>query len=150
MAAQGNPCPPEYNIADHLLDVAIYSEAPEVIVEGGKKMKSLFTKTSRVNEKPDKASEEEKAEASKELSVADVNDLLQASFLTQLQLLSKRSWTVLLREKSLLLSHWIVAILLGVLIGGLYFQLDFTIAGLQNNLGSIFFVISVGLSSTYL
>ncbi|KAF9956855.1 hypothetical protein BGZ65_002419 [Modicella reniformis] len=70
------------------------------------------------------------------------------SFLTQLQVIMKRNFQTLIRDKSLLVLHLAVAILLGVFIGGLYFRVPMNLAGFQNRAGSIFFMLALlGFSS---
>ncbi|KAF9583604.1 hypothetical protein BGW38_009068 [Lunasporangiospora selenospora] len=69
-------------------------------------------------------------------------------FLTQLQVIMKRHFQTLIRDKSLLVLHIVVSITLGLLIGGLYFQAPMTLAGFQNRAGSLFFMLALlGFSS---
>lgn len=44
------------------------------------------------------------------------------------------------RDKSLLIAHIGLACILGVFAGGLYFDVDITISGFQNRVGSLFFL----------
>ncbi|KAG0216348.1 hypothetical protein BGX31_000613, partial [Mortierella sp. GBA43] len=70
------------------------------------------------------------------------------SFLTQLNTLMKRNFQTLIRDKSLLVLHLAVAIVLGLFIGGLYFKVPMNLAGFQNRAGSLFFMLSLlGFSS---
>ncbi|KAF9899991.1 hypothetical protein EC991_008047 [Linnemannia zychae] len=70
------------------------------------------------------------------------------SFLTQLGVIMLRSLQTLVRNKSLLVLHLAVALVLGVFIGGLYFQVPMTLAGFQNRAGSLFFMLALlGFSS---
>ncbi|KAF9176747.1 hypothetical protein BGZ49_005995, partial [Haplosporangium sp. Z 27] len=70
------------------------------------------------------------------------------SFLTQLHVIMKRSFQTLVRDKSLLVLHSAVAIILGVFIGGLYYQVPSNLAGFQNRAGSLFFMLALlGFSS---
>ncbi|KAJ3192709.1 glutamine--fructose-6-phosphate transaminase (isomerizing) [Irineochytrium annulatum] len=65
----------------------------------------------------------------------------QVGFLTQMSALMRRSSRNLLRTPTLLLSHLIISLVLGVFIGGLYFHSDTSIAGIQNRVGSMLFVL---------
>ncbi|KAF9416956.1 hypothetical protein BGZ76_004573, partial [Entomortierella beljakovae] len=70
------------------------------------------------------------------------------SFLTQLRVIMKRNFQTLIRDKSLLVLHVIVAIILGAFIGGLYFDVPMDLAGFQNRAGSLFFMLALlGFSS---
>jgi len=70
------------------------------------------------------------------------------SFLTQLRVIMKRNFQTLIRDKSLLVLHLAVAIVLGVFVGGLYFHVTMNLAGFQNRAGSLFFMLALlGFSS---
>jgi hypothetical protein len=150
MAAQGTPCPIGYNIADHLLDVATVKgkELPLIVLDDTKKstLSRVFGDTSMKR----KGKDIETGKPTPESVKPDINEYTpqQVSFLTQLTQLSRRSAKILYRDPSLLLSHIVTSVILGVFIGGLYFKNDLSLAGLQNFLGSAFFLLSiVGYSS---
>jgi hypothetical protein len=65
------------------------------------------------------------------------------TFLTQIEVLSGREWRNLRRDKTLLVAHLLFACILGAFAGGLYFQINLTIAGFQNRVGSLFFLGSL-------
>ncbi|KAF9430392.1 hypothetical protein BGZ94_007043 [Podila epigama] len=70
------------------------------------------------------------------------------SFLTQLRTIMKRNFQTLIRDKSLLVLHLGVSIVLGIFIGGLYFSVGMDLAGFQNRAGSLFFMMALlGFSS---
>jgi hypothetical protein len=46
-------------------------------------------------------------------------------------------------DKTLLIAHVVLACILGVFAGGLYYQVGITIAGFQNRVGSLFFLGSL-------
>ncbi|KAG0051576.1 hypothetical protein BGZ83_003549 [Gryganskiella cystojenkinii] len=70
------------------------------------------------------------------------------SFLTQLQVIMRRNFQTLIRDKSLLILHLAVAIVLGIFVGGLYFKVSMNLAGFQNRAGSLFFMLALlGFSS---
>ncbi|KAF8577763.1 hypothetical protein K439DRAFT_1253251, partial [Ramaria rubella] len=64
-----------------------------------------------------------------------------ATFLTQLEVLSGQEWKTLKRDKTLLLTHIVIASVLGVFVGGLYFKIDITIAGFQSHIGCLFLLV---------
>ncbi|KAF5367669.1 hypothetical protein D9757_010971 [Collybiopsis confluens] len=65
------------------------------------------------------------------------------TFLTQFQYLSGREWKILRRDKTLFFTHVAVASVLGVFCGGLYFNVNTTIAGFQSRVGCLFFLGSL-------
>ncbi|KAG0247950.1 hypothetical protein BG011_000695, partial [Mortierella polycephala] len=70
------------------------------------------------------------------------------SFLTQLRTIMKRNLQTLVRDKSLLVLHLAVSVILGIFIGGLYFRVPMNLAGFQNRAGSLFFMLALlGFSS---
>ncbi|KAJ3155803.1 hypothetical protein HK101_001517 [Irineochytrium annulatum] len=72
----------------------------------------------------------------------------QTSFLTQVNALLRRSTLSLIRTPSLLLAHLSLSLLLGVLVGALYYKSGTTLGGIQNRLGGILFLLLlVGFSS---
>ncbi|KNZ72312.1 putative ATP-dependent permease [Termitomyces sp. J132] len=144
--------PSGYNVADYLLDIA---SDPSV---------SLFQisekdKTTSANEPVDGESGVESTEKNQATSSdSQVNAVLPddfssltkassrrhskcvASFLTQLQVLAWREWKILQRDKTLFLTHVVVASVLGVFCGGLYYKIDTSIAGFQARVGCLFFL----------
>ncbi|WWD18512.1 hypothetical protein CI109_102964 [Kwoniella shandongensis] len=65
------------------------------------------------------------------------------TFLTQVEILSGREWRNLKRDKTLFVAHTLLACILGVFAGGLYYKVGITIAGFQNRVGSLFFLGSL-------
>jgi energy-coupling factor transporter ATP-binding protein EcfA2 len=85
------------------------------------------------------------------------------TYLTQIEVLSGREWRNLKRcvvsrrrslnvrvvlinvrsDKTLLVAHILLACILGVFAGGLYYKVNLTIAGFQNRIGSLFFLGSL-------
>jgi hypothetical protein len=45
------------------------------------------------------------------------------------------------RDKTFFLAHIVISVLLGVFVGGLYFQTDDSIAGFQSRVGVLFFLV---------
>lgn len=54
-----------------------------------------------------------------------------ATLLTQFQVLSHREYLNLKRDWSLVVMHNVVACIVGIFVGGLYFKVDTTISGFQ-------------------
>lgn len=64
-------------------------------------------------------------------------------WLAQFLILSQRTWKNLYRNPMLMLAHYAIAILLGVLCGYLFFGIKDDISGFQNRMGLIFFVLAL-------
>ena len=45
------------------------------------------------------------------------------------------------RDKTFFLAHLVISVILGVFVGGLYFQTGITIAGFQSRVGVLFFLV---------
>ncbi|RKO93672.1 P-loop containing nucleoside triphosphate hydrolase protein [Blyttiomyces helicus] len=141
------PCPPQFNIADHLLDLAI-SQNGDSDEEG-----QTNTGVSRVPSNADLV-----LTGAKDSSVEAPNMFIRsatgdgagssASFATQLSMLWERAAKNMVRDPALMLAHNICGALLGIFIGAVFFGVDNTIGGIQNRLGSLFFMMSlIGFSS---
>jgi len=125
---QGFPLPQHFNIADYLLEIAslptekrptpIYIEAHDDLKQVHSRGMSQHT----VNSLPSDFPPSQRAHQ---------QHLPVISILTQLEVLSKREMKVLLRDKSLLFAHIGLSVVLGIFIGGLYYQTDVSIAGFQ-------------------
>lgn len=164
-AAQGYECPRGYNVADFLLDIA--SEAPTGLRSGTDAMMAsveyfdaespnpnLYEKTSRRNQNSYEKTSQRTQSHDSIVDLAVLNSTAPArkrcatTFLTQLEVLSSREWRNLRRDKTLFLAHFILFSVLGLFAGGLYFKVDYTIAGFQNRVGSLFFLcILIAFSS---
>lgn len=66
---------------------------------------------------------------------------LRRSFVTQLLVLYKRELLNVLRNPGLLLTHVVVSVILGLLVGGVYYQVSGNLAGFQNRAGAFYFTI---------
>ena len=161
--AEGYPCPAGYNIADHLLDIA------SGVALAVRRMSMVRMDTTTIKERAkltsprDDESDDSDAEGDLEdgnSSTAMLNqdpptsqaeNKLTASFITQLSAVTWRSWIHFKRRPTLFLSHIGASAALGLFLGGLYYKVDNSFGGIQNRLGSIFFMQSLlgfaGLSS---
>ncbi|KAJ3394467.1 hypothetical protein HDU84_008463 [Entophlyctis sp. JEL0112] len=151
---QGSPCPDGYNIADHLLDLAVQvarnddqpSQSSSAFLMnlgssamGLRKRRNIF----RENEV-----DTETAPATYLNQRMTSKAQYRVGFLTQVSELVGRAFTHLVRTPSLLLAHTCLAVVLGIFVGGVYYHSDDSFSGLQNRLGSLFFILSlIGFSS---
>ena len=140
--ASGYPCPSGHHIADHLLEFAIdkqekISVTNVVLIEKEDAENGLRKR--RVNVE----SSEETVIKSDSFIDPKSGIFRKTSFLTQLQQVVFRSTKVFMRSPSTLFTHVAIAIVLGLFIGFLYYQINDSLAGIQNRLGSIFFMQSI-------
>ncbi|KAJ3241698.1 hypothetical protein HDU81_011022 [Chytriomyces hyalinus] len=162
MKQNGTPCPEGYNMADHLLDLAIQttrgsdgdhardrSNGQSFMIDiGGGKLRKRKT-----NSPTDHGSSLMSRSANTAAPLLVDNALreepgVRVGFLTQLSELVGRSLKHLIRTPSLFLAHISLAVVLGIFVGGVYFKSNDTISGVQNRLGSLFFILSlIGFSS---
>ncbi|KAF9501097.1 hypothetical protein BDN71DRAFT_1439338 [Pleurotus eryngii] len=163
-------CPPDYNTADYLLEVAsdppvglfqvnntqsIISQIQSIGDDAGG-MRPLLDpqqSTTPVNEKThytDVITERRKsvqrptshgiARSAREWRSGLRSPQYATTFLTQLEILCGREMKILRRDYTLFFTHIAVASVLGVFCGGLYFQTGITIAGFQSRVGCLFFL----------
>ncbi len=66
-----------------------------------------------------------------------------ASFWTQCRILSRRSMINLYRNPMLLVMHYSISIVLGLLLGTLFWDVSDDLSGVQNRLGSLFFMCAL-------
>ncbi|KAF8352217.1 hypothetical protein F5887DRAFT_934420 [Amanita rubescens] len=154
-------CPPGYNVADYLLEIA--SDPPVALfnLHSGYNMIATTSSVSvsqrhvesekigipfiTTDVDTEKASIGENAQPMVNGQASHkIGHLMESScattFLTQLQVLSGREWKILKRDKTLFLTHVAVASVLGVFCGGMYFNTGITIAGFQSRVGCLFFL----------
>ncbi|PWW76702.1 hypothetical protein C7212DRAFT_295001 [Tuber magnatum] len=67
----------------------------------------------------------------------------RVGWIGQFAILSRRTWKNLYRNPLLMLAHYAISILLGVLCGYLFFGVRDDISGFQNRMGLIFFVLAL-------
>jgi ABC-type multidrug transport system ATPase subunit/ABC-type multidrug transport system permease subunit len=158
-AQHGYPCPPGYNVADHLLEIA--SENPQGLPTGA--AAALSTRPASDSHASDDSAKEKDngnghyppvktlSRMSNEFDLAQIQQAAAerkwwpaahppTTFLTQLSVLARREWRTLMRDKTLLITHVLMAAITGVFAGGLYYNVSLTIAGFQNRVGSLFFL----------
>lgn len=186
-AAQGRPCPPGYNIADHLLEVAaerpagLHSGQASVVPTNSRPSPEASGAASKMQSEEsvhrgltEKSSHEEShthhrthslrrtLSTGREVDLAFIasenkkesrswipKSHCATTLLTQIQVLGGREWRNLKRDKTLLIAHLVVACVLGCFAGGLYFNINLTIAGFQNLVGSMFFLGALILFTSF-
>ncbi|KAK4058044.1 hypothetical protein OIO90_000783 [Microbotryomycetes sp. JL221] len=129
-AARGRPVPPEWNPADHLLDIASESVLPAHEPSTSSKA----------------GSDELNGRKSSHISSGSpikIERRPASVMFTQFEVLAKRELLNLKRDWSLVTMHVLVAALVGLFVGGIYYQVDTTIGGFQSRVGSLFFLGSL-------
>lgn len=155
----GLPCPAHYNVADHLLEIATASPplqtGRDAVVPLNYKSKEARLLEESESELSSAGSSELDLLCAGETSV----DLSQrqsvpksawwpdgrceTTFLTQMDVLSKREWANLMRDKTLFVSHVIAGIVLGLFASGVFSRIDLSISGFRNRIGCLFFICSL-------
>ncbi|KAJ9079548.1 FAD-dependent urate hydroxylase [Entomophthora muscae] len=163
-ASLGHPCPPGYNTADFLIDLAQEpsssidrtsnrtSEATledkrsftleenglgpylNSLVQGFKKS-PVFAQLSQ-----DISLLYESAQASAEVPKKDFE---KPTWLVQFNILSRRTFLNLYRDPILMLCNYGISLFIGGLCGTVYYQVENNIMGLQNRVGLFFFICSL-------
>ncbi|KAI9342049.1 hypothetical protein DFJ73DRAFT_843020 [Zopfochytrium polystomum] len=167
----GKPCPEGYNIADHLLDLAVgtpllssSANSNSMTQRSRKRLWDWKSYHNPVELEPSgdaelgstNSPESESggsSTAKKTVDGSSGNSSLQgssttgvsyrASFLTQLGVLIQRSGRHLCRSPTLLIGHLVMAVLLGLFVGGVYFNSGNSLGGIQNRFGAILFILSL-------
>ncbi|KAI9311577.1 hypothetical protein BX666DRAFT_1996467 [Dichotomocladium elegans] len=81
--------------------------------------------------------------------IASYSPLSMVRFLHELSLLSSRTFINMYRNPFLFFAHFVCSIVLGVLLGSLFWQVDVDLSGVQNRLGVLFFMCALlGFAST--
>ncbi|GLB35512.1 putative ABC-2 type transporter [Lyophyllum shimeji] len=146
--------PQGYNVADYLLEIA--SDPHVSLFQVNEKDDSAMADTTRASdangefsEQPQHTPSEKQRNIESDTALPTMSGTVTAprkrssystTFLTQLQRLAGREWKILRRDKTLFFTHVVVAAVLGVFCGGLYFKTDTTIAGFQSRIGCLFFL----------
>lgn len=72
-----------------------------------------------------------------------LHGLQRVGWLSQFMILSRRTWKNLYRNPMLMLAHYVIAIVLGILCGYLFYDIKDDISGFQNRMGLFFFVLAL-------
>ncbi|EIW60918.1 uncharacterized protein TRAVEDRAFT_166013 [Trametes versicolor FP-101664 SS1] len=149
-SAQGIAYKEGYNVADYLLEIASEPPVAAFDLSGNSKTgihgspaagSTEEVEKGYVGTSPTNIELESKVEAQEPKKKSWFHTShYQATFLTQLEVLSGREWKILRRDKTLFFAHIAIACVLGVFCGGLYYHTGITIAGFQSRVGCLFFL----------
>lgn len=149
----GHKCPPNFNPADYLIDVLTQSQSnllfnfepvnqPSIINSPSSQYGSLDS-PSIESTYPETAS---LYQSEVQIST-DIGDVFEGkirpyatSFYSQLMVLSSRAFKNFYRNFYLMPAHFLSALVMGILLGLIYYQLGINIAACQNRMGTIFFM----------
>ncbi|CDU22090.1 related to ADP1-ABC transporter [Sporisorium scitamineum] len=143
---QGEQCPAGHNVADHLLKIASCPDA--MLGSSVVSDKAVREKTSNVSTEGS-ASRDADATRSRGQGTAvaagaswekAVGGASMASFMTQIATLSRRNFITARRDPGAALAHIVGAVVVGLIVGGCFYQVKLTIAGFQNRVGSMYFL----------
>jgi hypothetical protein len=156
-AHQNSPCPPGYNVADHLLYLS--SEGNR---QGGAQRSaglqprsspySVLGQTSAAPGSP--AASALSSSAEKRAECHDITTLKAAplrgsatstTWFTQSLAISRRYLRNITRDSAGPIAHLGVHIAVGLFVGGAFFKVQKTIGGFQNRIGSLFFLYTLML-----
>lgn len=147
---QGEQCPAGHNVADHLLKIA--SSTSAAVRTSALEEKRLHEKTSNLSSNEGEPSRNA-ALASSTGSIGTgtgvaageswektVGGSSMASFMTQFATLCRRNFITARRDPGGALAHIVGAVVIGLIVGGCFYQVKLTIAGFQNRVGSMYFL----------
>ncbi|KAJ9475372.1 putative ATP-dependent permease (putative) [Pseudozyma hubeiensis] len=143
---QGEQCPAGHNVADHLLKIASAPDASSRTSVVGEK--GLQEKTSNLSAEgstgqegaPPRSSNQGTAVTAGAPWEKTVGGSSMASFMTQFITLSRRNFITARRDPGGALAHIVGAVVIGLIVGGCFYQVKLTIAGFQNRVGSMYFL----------
>ncbi|CAL6365372.1 unnamed protein product [Bathycoccus prasinos] len=131
------PCPKTFSLPEWLLEIA----------SDERMSKQLLLKTTEFQGKGDTEQDSSSSETNETLFVVDNQsshdfyEKSERSFVTELSVLCWREFLEVKRNISRFITDSVTAILVGILIGLLYLDVQKNLRGFQNRMGSIFFVL---------
>ena len=142
---QGERCPAGHNVADHLLKIAFSPDAS--MPTSACSEKPLREKTSNLSSEGAAKRDAILASSRGGIAVAageswekTVGGSSMASFMTQFATLCRRNFITARRDPGAALAHIVGAAVIGLTVGGCFYQVKLTIAGFQNRVGSMYFL----------
>lgn len=149
-ASAGFECPHNFNIADFVIDTTTLAREDQIdlLVASASKLSHEADEEENAKKKKggkkrkSKKSESEDTEVEESAVFAAEGDFA-TSWITQLAVLSHRSFVNFLRSWTLLRTHAIAEIALAIFIGLTYLGGKTNVQGVQNLAGSLFFQISL-------
>ncbi|EST08682.1 ABC transporter-like protein [Kalmanozyma brasiliensis GHG001] len=140
---QGEQCPRGHNVADHLLKIASHTDGSSCNSGGEKlheKRSNLSTVGSPSGEGSNGLPAENPAIAAGPAWEKTVGGSSMSTFMTQLTVLSRRNFITARRDPAGALAHILGSAIIGLIVGGCFYQVSLTIAGFQNRVGSMYFL----------
>ncbi|PWY97361.1 hypothetical protein BCV70DRAFT_67764 [Testicularia cyperi] len=152
---QGEACPIGHNVADHLLKIASLSSRSSHAADGASQHGSPSGEKSN-DHSPSSPTSRAGGDAGGSGSLGPASSSAVAAgtawarslgngntittFMTQFGVLLKRAFLTAKRDPSGALAHNIGAAVIGLIVGGCFYQVKLTIAGFQNRVGSMYFL----------
>ncbi|GAA5976278.1 hypothetical protein JCM5350_001403 [Sporobolomyces pararoseus] len=164
-AMRGYPCPEGWNPADYFLDLA--TSPPRDLIPGPPGPTTRSSSTGSMKETSGMSSRHHDPSATlptvgstsaspaicskttavskpfslkNQFQLQDEDRKPSTVTLTQFEVLAKREAKNLKRDWSLFFMHNFIAVVVGVVVGGMYFKVDLSIGGFQSRIGALFFL----------
>lgn len=126
-ATRGRPCPDGFNVADHLLTMAFESQPHADASSPLSPSSEDFAVASLTKNQQNRSRRRDDAAST-------------TTWFTQVFTLSRRYLQTARRDVSGPLTHLVGHIIVGLLVGGAFFQVKLSIGGFQNRIGSLYFL----------
>lgn len=152
----GHRCPDGFNVADHMIDVTMQhgpredgGESKEDNVQYDFEMEMSDTRKpgldtafseSSYDTQLDSAIQAVRSDESRKFTTVGYETV---GTLAQFKIVSKRNLKNLYRNPLLLLTHYLMALVLGLFCGLVYYNVENNISGFQNRLGLFFFILAL-------
>jgi len=137
----GYRCPDDKNIAEFLLDICT-PKGVEYMIEGAEKDINTFYKTSAANDQVNKALWKGVSPPDPNKSVLPSDQAYATSTLFQTAKCTQRAATNFFRNRRNLITRLMRALIIGLLLGTLFWQMDKYQLGANNRISILFFCIT--------
>lgn len=143
-ANMGMPCPPQSNVADHILDMTIVDTRSDAAVEATTARLEMFSETFKASVFAAEAEAESNvilATPNKEETSA--NSLVQWSvpWVEEVSILTRRAWLNTIRDPRMVKAALFQAIILGLIVGFLFFRLGHDQDAVHDRYSVLFFLM---------
>eukprot|EP00835_Amoeboradix_gromovi_P000533 NODE_19_length_39463_cov_0.396073.p1 type:complete len:773 gc:universal NODE_19_length_39463_cov_0.396073:2944-626(-) len=144
-AQLGFSCPFGYNIADYVVDLVNTDSYLLLAARNAKDEPPEYRKS------PSLSNYSTRSTGAHSIQPHVFASNTKPTLWTQFVILSRRTVKMLYRNPVLLFAHYISSIIIGVLLGCVYYKVTLDIAGIQNRMGCFFFICALfGFSCTSL